>query len=85
MQTRFSMKIAAAIRLCLAVVAAVQCGQRSVQTFDEAEAAYERSDYAAAMEGLRVHAEQGHTHGPIQPLVSCTMKAEACRVTRPQR
>ena len=30
------------------------------QTFDEAEAAFGRGDYATAMEGFRVHAEQGN-------------------------
>ena len=30
------------------------------QTFDEAVAAYERRDYATAMRGFRVHAEQGY-------------------------
>ena len=31
----------------------------AAQTFDEAVAAYERRDYAAAIRGFRVHAEQG--------------------------
>ena len=31
----------------------------AAQTFDEAVAALERGDYATAMEGFRVHAEQG--------------------------
>ncbi len=32
------------------------------QTFDEAEAAFGRGDYATAMEGFRVHAEQGNAN-----------------------
>ncbi len=35
------------------------------QTFDEAVAAYERGDYATAMRGFRVHAEQGNAEAQL--------------------
>ena len=35
------------------------------QTFDEAVAAYERGDYATAMRGFRVHAEQGNAGAQV--------------------
>ncbi len=90
METRFSKQIVTVISLCRTVVAAVQCGRRSVQTrieyllirrgivavallavligtpdsaaqtFDEAVEAHERGDYATALRGFRVHAEQGN-------------------------
>ena len=35
------------------------------QTFDEAVAAYERGDYDTAMQGFRVHAEQGNAEAQL--------------------
>ena len=35
------------------------------QTFDEAEAAFERGDYDTAMQGFRVHAEQGNAEAQL--------------------
>ena len=37
----------------------------AAQTFDEAVAAYERGDYATAMRGFRVHAEQGNAGAQV--------------------
>ena len=38
----------------------------AAQTFDESVAAYERSDYATAMRGFRVHAEQGNAAAQLK-------------------
>ena len=54
------------------------------QTFDEAVAAYDRGDYATAVRGFLVHAEQGDAT-PNTNSVSCTTTAGAYRRTMPKR
>ena len=48
------------IALTLLVPALLSAPAAEAQTFDEAEAAYKRGDYAAAFESFRALAEQGH-------------------------
>ena len=54
----------------------------AAQTFDEAVAAYERGDYATAMRGFRVHAEQGHAEAQYNLGVMYANDAEAVKWLR---
>ena len=61
LQTRIKNRLIRRGIVVLALLAALPgTPVAAAQTFDEAVAAYERSDYATAMRGFRVHAEQGH-------------------------
>ena len=61
LQTRIKNRLIRRGIVVLALLAALPgTPVAAAQTFNEAVAAYERSDYATAMRGFRVHAEQGH-------------------------
>ena len=59
-------RLPAFLVLALSILAALpDTPLAAEQTFEEAVAAYERGDYATAIRGFRVHAEQGHVEAQV--------------------
>ncbi len=66
LQTRIKNRLIRRGIVALALLAALPgTPVAATQTFDEAVAAYERGDYDTAMQGFRVHAEQGNAEAQL--------------------